>query len=536
MANQYLMDARALKEWSVEDMSQKLHIAEKTYRSWEAGTHIPQMKQLKSLCRVFSEAKEKLGYIIENGHIRLRTAEDDLILMYDPEKPPGSLALAYKEMIESLHQSLTLLLGRGSSEAEVSELDKLMHVVLFILAPSLDMTAVGVGMWFSDRANKLKAIGTCGLRITVQQYLAIVSAEIESWKRMIDEDYQPTEAYLSTRRMVIGSMALFPASFLTAAQFWPMSDVVAQGFVVQCAPCIMACSYLLKGDGLAAVEKMLPQYLPQLVRLAKQPSPAQKEAAYLAAQGLCLMGIVKGHRRQLREKVAHCKQAIELAKVAGDRVLVAATYTQLGTSYSLSDQPQKYLEAYQDAERLFAKEPVLCPARLQSRIYMGLANAHARLGHMQEAERYLAMANAILLLPDDDLFIPALDYDLSGKIGMEGQIYVNLGNLRNPDPDQPPSREARSLYEQADAAYGQPLPALADVRERGRIQNLNEQAVVAIRLGSKEKFVDYFTQGAKGSKALKSDARLLEAKKAWRLARKRWPDEDDVQNLDELLD
>jgi hypothetical protein len=170
----------------------------------------------------------------------------------DPERVTGDLAQAYGEMVESLKRSLTLSLGKGSTEADASESDKLMRVVLSLLAPSLDITAVGVGMWLCDRVNKLKAIGTCGLRITVQQYLTIVYAEIESWKRMIDEDYQPTEAYQSTRRMAIGNLALFPASFLVAAQLWPMSDVVAQGFIIQCAPCIMACSYLLKGDGLAA--------------------------------------------------------------------------------------------------------------------------------------------------------------------------------------------------------------------------------------------------------------------------------------------
>ena len=73
----------------------------------------------------------------------------------------------------------------------------------------------------------------------------------------------------------------------------------------------MTCSYLLKGDGLAAVEYALSQYLPQLVRLAKSPSPAQKEAAFLAAQGLCLMGTVKFHRRRLGEMIAHSQKAAE---------------------------------------------------------------------------------------------------------------------------------------------------------------------------------------------------------------------------------
>ena len=61
----------------------------------------------------------------------------------------------------------------------------------------------------------------------------------------------------------------------------------------------MACSYLLNGDGgdFATVEQMLPPYLRQLTKMAKSPSPLQKEAAYLAAQGCCLIGTVKFHQR-----------------------------------------------------------------------------------------------------------------------------------------------------------------------------------------------------------------------------------------------
>jgi len=299
----------------------------------------------------------------------------------------------------------------------------------------------------------------------------------------------------------------------------------------------MACSYLLKSDGLDVVEKVLPQYLPQLIRLAKSPSSVQKDAAFLAAQGCCLMAIVKGHRLKESEATAYCKQGVTLAKVTGNRVLVAATYTRLGTEYSFLDQREKYLEAYEDAERLIPEEPPLFPWRLQSRIYMGLANAHARLGHVQEAGRYLGMANALpFSFADDNLFIPALDYDFSGKIGVEGQMYVNLGKLNAPDPSQPLSKEARLLYEKADASYGQPLPEFADVRERSRIQSTIARAEIAIRLGNKENFRTFLIDGAKRAKKINSDQRLREAKKAWRLATKRWSGEDDVQNLDELFD
>ena len=115
-------------------------------------------------------------------------------------------------------------------------------------------------------------------------------------------------------------------------------------------------------------------------------------------------------------------------------------------------------------------------------------------------------------------------------------MYTNLGRLEHPNPDQPLSEKARKLYRKADAAYGQPLPAFADVRERSRIQQLNERAMVAVILGNKEDFKEHFTKGALGSKAINSDVRLLEVRNAWRAACKRWKGEDDVQKMDELLD
>jgi hypothetical protein len=146
------------------------------------------------------------------------------------------------------------------------------------------------------------------------------------------------------------------------------------------------------------------------------------------------------------------------------------------------------------------------------------------------------MANALPLSFDDDLFIPVLDYDLSGKINIEGQVYRNLGKLETPDPDKPLSKNARLRYENADATYGQLLPEFTDVTERIRIQSLIGRAEVAVILGNKEGFKEYFTVGALRAKTLDSDARLLEARKAWRTACKRWQGEDDVQKMDELLD
>ena len=239
MSNQWLIQARARKVWSPEEASDHVGVAEKTYRTWEAGTRIPQMRQLKLLCRAFNDTVENLGYIIdENGHIRLKPPEEDFTSIDGAAKLTDDLAQAHEGLLESVRRSLKRFSGTVSSSKKASALDRLMRTVLFVLAPLLNMASVGVGLWLSDRVSKLgTAIGPYELRLTSQQYLVIVHTEIESWKRMIDEDYQTTEAYYYTRRTAIENLVLFPASLLTAVQWSSRTDFVAQEFLIQCAPC-----------------------------------------------------------------------------------------------------------------------------------------------------------------------------------------------------------------------------------------------------------------------------------------------------------
>ena len=346
---------------------------------------------------------------------------------------------------------------------------------------------------------------------------------------MIDQDHPQTKAFLSTRRAVLAGLILVSDGVLTWVQSSRMTPVIAKEFLVQCATSITACYHLLKGDGLAAVEYALPQYLPHLIALAKAPSPFQKEAAYLAAQGCCLMDTVKLHQQRLGDSVACCQQAVEFAGVAGDTVLVAATLTRLGYAWYYFGELEKYLKAYQDAERLIPKEPSLFPSRLLSRIYTGLSAAYARTGHPQEAKNYLDLANAIELLPDDDLFIPCLDYDLSFKILTEGCIHHKLGEPK--DQNTALSDEARSHLNKAVAVLGQDLSKSNGVTKRVLIEGINKRTSIAIQLGDLDNFIISFKEGVLGAKALGSKKRGQEAIDNLILAQQVWLYEDQVRKL-----
>lgn len=531
MENKYLIQARLNRLWTEDDASEKVGVSTKTYRRWEAG-RVPNLKTLRLLCNGFGvsiENPEELGYIVERNCIRLRPAEENFPPANKLEQLTDDLVQAHEHLLESIRRSLTKLAGTVWSEQEASALDKLMTEVMSCLSPSLDIEAVGVGMWLCERVEKLKRIAACE-RITSQQYLVIVHLEIESWKSVVDEEYQTTEAYHWTRRTAIENMVLFPATLFAAVQWSSRTDFVAQEFLIQCTPCIMACSYLLNGDGFATVERMLPPYLRQLTKMAKSPSSLQKEAAFLAAQGLCLMATVKLHRRLFDEQVAHCKKAVELAKVNGNRLLIAATLTRLGVAWFYFGKPEKYLEAYQDAESLLKEEPCLFPARLRICIYMGLSGSHAHLGHTQNADYYLGMANAVPFSLDDDLFIPALDFDLSEKISWEGSIDIKLGGLEEKKGSH---KKAEAWYKKADTVLAQKLPP--GFPERTLLQTINHLGTLSIKLGRKENFILYTEKGALKSKVLNSKQRKEEVMANISLGKQQWPYEQDVLKLDELF-
>jgi tetratricopeptide (TPR) repeat protein len=307
-----------------------------------------------------------------------------------------------------------------------------------------------------------------------------------------------------------------------------MTPLIAKEFLAESATSITACYHLLKGDGFLPVEYALSQYLPHLIVLAKSPSPVQKEAAYLAAQGCCLMSLIKLHRLQFHERVALCKQGVEFARFTGDSLLLAATLAELGIAWFESGQSENMLQEYQEAERLFPKEPPLFPLRLQSRIYTGLSGAYARTGHPQEAKNYLDLANALSLSSDDDLFIPCLDYDLSFKILWEGFIHVDLEKLLK-DQSKAPSKEARFHLEKADTALEQGLPE--STPERVIIEIILQRALVSIKLGDLDNLEKHLKEGASRAKVLRSDKRENEAKAVWREAMQRWPHEERVIKL-----
>lgn len=60
--NQKLRKKRETHHWTIEEVSAKIGVDERTYRRWEQGEQRPHFHSLKRLCILFKSSAEDLGY------------------------------------------------------------------------------------------------------------------------------------------------------------------------------------------------------------------------------------------------------------------------------------------------------------------------------------------------------------------------------------------------------------------------------------------------------------------------------------------
>ena len=94
--------------------------------------------------------------------------------------------------------------------------------------------------------------------------------------------------------------------------------------------------------------------------------------------------------------------------------------------------------------------------------------------------------------------------------------------------------KARPHYEKAEAMLIQSTES-PHTSERLRVLDVSGLSLVAVKLGDMVKFKEYLILGAQGAKAMRSDYLLGKTKRAWRAGKKRWPYEDQVAKLAEVL-
>jgi hypothetical protein len=116
----------------------------------------------------------------------------------------------------------------------------------------------------------------------------------------------------------------------------------------------------------------------------------------------------------------------------------------------------------------------------------------------------------------------------------EGLSTLDLGNHAQ---DQGSPDRARRYWKDAAEKFGkiEQLPSGVFVPARIDVEIEIGRALSYAKAGSMDGFIKSFEKGVRGAKALGSNKRMQEAKAAYKVAMKRWPHEQRIIELWELL-
>ena len=338
-----------------------------------------------------------------------------------------------------------------------------------------------------------------------------------------------------SRRTALATLAVLSTTLLAAMRGDRPTPAMIDAFLARCTASITSCWHLLMGDGLATVVYVVPQYLPILETLAQRPGKYQKQAAYLAAQGCILMGLVAMHRVNISARLAYNRRAVQHGAIAHDPTLHVTTLTILACAYYYQGDRSHSVQIYEQALAMIADNPQSISPLLQSKVFNEAASAYAQDGQTQRALR--CMSTAIDLFPEqpdperDPCFI-VNDHGPGFLALWQGITYNHLGQNSIYQGTQP-----SKLLQQAWQSLTkiETMPQHVVIPERIRVEIINHQAATAVAQRDLQRFTTYFVQGVQGAKALGSDKRLQEATANWKAAKVAWPGEPVVNELVELF-
>ena len=501
--NEKLRAARLRKGWSMRRAADTVRVGYRTWRYWEVEGHDPSLDSLRLLTDVFGCSAEELGY----GH--LVVVQVSLVCQQDtvPRRQEQATELLLTEQ-----PLLSRLIGHSA----------------FVIKSTDSIT------WFSETVAQMISLAHQWRTLAFPcRYLQqIISQELIMFEKYVNPLEQPEELRLA-RRHALMVLAALPVGMLTSFGSGQSASLPAEELLPSCATSITSCWHLMAGRDFAAVERALSQYFPLLVTWTQKSSAYQRDAAYLAAQGYLLLGLVSLHQlsvpKNFQQRFFYCQKAAEYAKEAGDPSLIAASLIHLGGAASDLGQLPEMLRFHQQAmSDVHDVSPLL-----QSKLYAETAYAYAKNGQSQEALFHIGKARDLFpgeVVKDVPSFL-STDYGLFSLVLFEGQTLLDVG-MHEGDPLQ-----GQRYYAQAQAALAQieQFPTTTIFPERFRIEIVNQQALADVKAGNLEQFRSHLIEGARGAKMLQSEKRQQEVLANWRAARKVWPNEPQVTELADLL-
>jgi tetratricopeptide (TPR) repeat protein len=333
-------------------------------------------------------------------------------------------------------------------------------------------------------------IGVVAFALACQQQLwtaeELRARFAEAQRRILEMAQQHTEEEPLTRRQALTLLAGLPVALMGVSLPGKTMPLFGEELLPLCATSIPACWELYFDGGHAEVERILPTYLAKLPTLAKLSSPHQEQAANFASQAYQLACQIAGEQEDFGAAAAHSQQALLYAQQAGDSNLQVAALIRKAGVYFRRKYPFYSLQAHQTYQEAL---PLLKDASplLGGRVYVGLAEIHAKLGQEQEALRYMGLARDIYPAhPEEDAAFPYTGHShFSLYLYGEGLTYLNLGQIK----------EARNALERLETM----IPETVTVR---RVELLVRQAAVAVAANDLDQSFHYTRDAAESSKKL----------------------------------
>src|SRR5437660_3226891 len=225
--------------------------------------------------------------------------------------------------------------------------------------------------------------GREGFQKTLQTIIGRLVKEFDA----MEQQYLPAGNLLSRRDALMVIVGL-PLGLLAKLRSGSITTAILEEFLAQSTASLVTCWHFLKGTEFHQVKSVLSWYLPELEKLAYQPSKYQKSIANLAAQGHLLLATLALHQNNLLSREAHCKQAIQFGQLAEDVNLSVTARKWLAVTYYYAKSPSKALQTYQEIKAFIDQVSPL----LRGSIYVKMANTYAQCSREQEALQCLRMA------------------------------------------------------------------------------------------------------------------------------------------------
>lgn len=514
-ANRKLQRQRELRGWSQEKLSQEVGTTAKIIGRWERGESKPTPYYRQKLIQIFSKDAEELGLIVKEVSDGMSEQDED---ENTPDNQRDISIFSSNNLIAV--DSPRIITNQTLSYSYIRIDEKAQNAAYFQQSTASDpMASEAAELLGFRQAEILTTIcGWSGQACFCDQLQMLVDQEIKTMEEILSQYH--TSGDMFSRRQALVTIAALPLAIIGNKASVLMGEMAAEEFLPKCAASITACWHILRGNGFATVDKILPQYVPLLMTLTLHPSKYQKVAACLGVQANILRAIMAMHRLDIPAREAFCHEAIRCGLISNDSKLLAASYMYLGYTYShcyYPHQPQKAIPVFHQALQALKNEVSL----LKSDMLMGLSEAYAQCKEEQEALRCMALAQEHFpMYPEHDPSYIYADCGLNTLYQWQGKMYLQLVEYF-------PGKD----YQQKAANSLMTSVGVNSISERSTSETAVYQADASRVLGELEIYETALRQAAQMAIDIGSRRRYRDAFLVYQNTPEKWFKEPQIQSL-----